>query len=186
MRRLPVLLLGLLSTLVPAGALAQSEAPPPGLQAARARGPVVSGEQQREWREAAADPQTGEVEVLLASRSMLWLGRSPRSRLRVGLGLEQRGYPPGAYPTPYASPAHLQGQIWGGLRLQLAGDLSWSVETPLWEQDEGRRGGLRFERPRGEGVSSLRNALRYKLGPDSQLVIKPRRSKFSVTYTASW
>lgn len=157
---------------------------PPGLLSERwqpvsSAGSRVQGEQQQDWQE----PRHGvDGERLLASRSMLWVGRSPASRWRVGLGLEQLRPWPGSLGGGVP-----QGEVWGGVRMNLSADLSWSVETPLWVRDESQRAsGLRFERPGKEGLASLRNALRYRLGPESEIVVKPRRSKFSVTYTARW
>lgn len=153
----------------------RAEPPPPDLLGQRER-VVLSGEQLRDWDAAL----TSDGERPLASRSMLWLGRGERSRWRVGLGVEQLRR---SEMSPQAPP---QGEVWGGVSLALGGPLSWSVETPLWVRDESRRNGLRFERPGKEGIASLRNALRYQLGPESQLIIKPRRSKFSITYVAAW
>lgn len=170
----------LLAALTPLQAQQLADPPPVGALGDSLQGPrsgaVISGEQLRDWDAAL----TSDGERPLASRSMLWLGRGERSRLRVGLGVEQ------LRRSDLSSQPLQQGEVWGGVSLALGGPLSWSVETPLWVRDETRRSGLRFERPGKEGIASLRNALRYQLGPQSQLIIKPRRSKFSITYTAAW
>jgi hypothetical protein len=170
----------LLAALTPLQAQQLADPPPVGalgdsVQGQRG-GATLSGEQRDDWDAAL----TSDGERPLASRSMVWLGRGERARLRVGLGVEQ------LRRSNLPSQPLQQGEIWGGVNLALGGPLSWSIETPLWVRDENRRSGLRFERPGKDGMASLRNALRFKLGPQSQLIVKPRRSRFSITYTAAW
>lgn len=149
-----------------------------------AKSPRVSAEQQQEWSagEPGAAPQ-------LASRSMLWVGQGRRLQWGLGVGSTRSGslnLPSPLQPPAYQGPQGPQQAVWAGVRMNLTRDLAWSVETPLQAEADRRPQGMRFERPRDQGLAGLRGALRYQLSRDSQIIVKPRARRVSVTYTASW
>jgi len=128
--------------------------------------PVSTSDPELNWR----DPQ--------------WLSRQrERSRWRYQLGLEQQL----RSPVQLGPQAAVREAVWAGVSYDLTGHLSGGVEAPVWQRDSGWASRtMNFERPKGEGLASLRGALSYNLGPNSKMTLRPQAHRVMLNYSARW
>ena len=136
-------------------------------------GPALAGKGQAL---AAADPE-------LNWRDPQWLAKQrEQSRWRYQLGLEQQV----RSPVQLGPQAAVREAVWAGVSYDLTKRLSGGVETPVWQRDTGWASRMNFQRPKGDGVASLRGALSYKLSSQSKLMLRPQARRVMVTYAATW
>lgn len=117
-------------------------------------------------------------------RDPQWLSRQrERSRWRYQLGLEQQV----RSPVQLGPQASVREALWAGVSYDLTQKLSGGVEAPLWQRDSGWASRtMTFERSKSEGLTGLRGALSYNLGPQSRLTLRPQAHRVMLSYSARW
>lgn len=153
--------------------MATAHAQPQAQQTSATGTPALAGQGQAL---VAADPD-------LNWRDPQWLAKQrERSRWRYQVGLEQQV----RSPVQLGPQAAVREAVWAGVSYDLTGRLSGGLETPVWQRDTGWASRMSFERPKSDGVASLRGALTYKLNSQSKLMLRPQARRVMVTYAATW
>lgn len=81
-------------------------------------------------------------------------------------------------------------ELWGGPGFAPTRDLVWSLETRLGRDehriDPATRAFLRLPPTRSHEPSGWRHVLRMRLGPESELQLRPRRHTLALLYSVRW
>lgn len=116
-------------------------------------------------------------------RDPQWLARQrENSRWRYQIGLEQQL----RSPVQLGPQAAVREALWAGVSYHVTQRLSGGVEAPVWQRDTGWASRMNFQRPKDDGLSGLRGAFSYQLGPQSRLTLRPQARRVMLSYSATW
>lgn len=116
-------------------------------------------------------------------RDPRWLSRErERSRWRYQMGLEQQL----RSPVQLGPQASVREALWAGVSYDFSGKFRGGLETPVWQRNTGWASRMAFERPKADGLSGLRGAFSYQLGPQSRLTLRPQAHRVMLSYSANW